>query len=254
MSYLQEIVQYKRDEIKTLKLADRKREKPLFDSVEHLRKKPFIAEVKKASPSLGDINLGADVVGQARSYEEGGAGAVSVLTDARFFKGSLDYLSDISRAVRLPLLCKDFILSELQVENAYLYGADFILLIAAILSEGEIRLLSQKARDLNMEVLYELHEIEEFQKIKNLELDLVGVNSRDLSSFKISKPKAMETIASLKGGFLKVAESGIETAKDILSFKQAGADAFLVGTVLMTSADPVGKLKEFARALEASCS
>lgn len=252
--YLQEIIKYKREEIKSLKLADRSRNRPPLDPVAYLRNKPFIAEIKKASPSLGDINTDADVVYRARSYEQGGAGAISVLTDSRFFRGDFCHLADISQAVSLPLLCKDFILSEVQIENAYLHGADVILLIAAILTAGELKLLAGKAAACGISVLYEIHRADEFEKIKALDPGLVGVNSRDLTTFKIDTNGALRTISSLKGDFLKTAESGIESARDVLKYRKAGADAFLVGTALMQASDPVAKLKEFRGALEGQCS
>ncbi|OHD67770.1 MAG: hypothetical protein A2W19_13155 [Spirochaetes bacterium RBG_16_49_21] len=252
--YLKEIIKHKEEEIKTLKLADIARARPVLNPLDYLRDKPIIAEIKKASPSRGDISPGADIIEQGRLYEQGKAGAISVLTDAQFFKGSFENLADISRAVRVPLLCKDFIMSEIQIENAYLHGADFILLIAAILSAEEMKLLSRKAADCGMQVLYEVHDIEEIEKIKTLDLKLVGVNSRDLFSFEIKKSKAMETIRSLRGNFLKIAESGIETSRDIMDFKRAGADAFLVGTALMAWSEPQKKLAEFYAALDRPCS
>jgi indole-3-glycerol phosphate synthase len=252
--YLSDILEYKREEIKTLKRGGFNRVRPVMDPVAYLRMKPFIAEIKKASPSRGDINTSEDIISRARLYEAGGAGAVSVLTDRRYFKGSFDFLTRISENVKVPLLCKDFIISEVQVDNAYLHGADFILLIASILNIREMMILSRRARRYSMKVLFELHEAEEFEKIKNLDPEMVGVNSRDLATFGIDRKKAMKTIASLPGDFIKIAESGIETPADIINFRKAGADAFLIGTSLMTAEDPVGKLREFYIALGESCS
>ena len=122
--------------------------------------------------------------------------------------------------VKLPLLCKDFIISEVQVDNAYLHGADFILLIASILNVRELMILTRRARRYSMKVLYELHEADEFEKIKTLDPEMVGVNSRDLATFAIDKKKAMKTIASLPGDFMTIAESGIETPEDITEFQR----------------------------------
>ncbi|OHD65004.1 MAG: hypothetical protein A2176_04440 [Spirochaetes bacterium RBG_13_51_14] len=252
--YLNDIVKHKREEIKGLRLPDISRYRPVMNPLEHLRHRPFIAEIKKASPSHGDINRGADIILLSRQYERGGAGAVSVLTDSRYFHGGFGDLSDISRAVGIPLLCKDFILSEVQVESAFLHGADFILLIAAVLNEHELKTLSRRAARYSMKVLFELHAPEEFDKIRQCDPELVGVNSRDLASFTISKTKAMETLRALRGDFITVAESGIDTGEDIVQFKRAGAGAFLIGTALMTADDPVGKLREFYGALERACS
>lgn len=252
--YLKEIVDHKREEIKTLKCADISRFRPVMNPLDYLARKPFIAEIKKASPSHGNINRGVDITGQARMYERGGAGAVSVLTDKRYFQGSFDFLTELSASVKLPLLCKDFIMSEVQIDNAFVHGADFILLIASILNARELRTLSARAARYSMKVLYELHDRDEFDKIRDLNPELVGVNSRDLKTFSIDKEKAMGTIRALAGDFLIIAESGIETPDDIRNFKHAGAGAFLIGTALMKADNPADKLKKFHRALEATCS
>ncbi len=252
--YLNEIIENKRNEIKTLVPAEKIRTRQMRDPLAHLRIKPFIAEIKKASPSRGTINVDVDIVGHARLYERGGAGSVSVLTDSRYFQGSFDFLTEVSQAVKLPLLCKDFIISEVQIYNAFAHGADFILLIASILDDRDLRFLTRKARHYSLNILYEIHDGEEFKKIKALDPEMVGVNSRDLTTFKINKKKAMETMRSLKGSFMKIAESGIETGADIIGFRKAGADAFLVGTTLMTAVDPAQKLKEFYSALVQPCS
>lgn len=252
--YLSDIVEHKRKEIAGMKPADRERGRAVIDPVESLRRLPFIAEIKKASPSRGDINVTVDITAQASAYERGGAGAISVLTDSRYFKGDFSFLTEVSRAVDLPMLCKDFILGEVQVENAYLHGADFILLIAAILSEDELKSLSRYAARHSLKVLYELHNIDEFDKIRKLDLEMVGVNSRDLKTFKIDKTRARNVISSLKGGFLKVAESGIETAGDIRDFSAGGANVYLIGSALMTAPDPAALLRSFRAALEEPCS
>ncbi len=242
---LKEIIEHKRNEIKSMIPAERNRLRPVTDPLAHLREKPFIAEIKKASPSRGAINRDVDVTSQASLYERGGAGAVSVLTDSRYFHGSFNFLTEVSKVVKTPLLCKDFIISELQIDNAFAHGADFILLIASILDVRELHFLTQRARRYSMKVLYEIHEVEEFKKVKPLNPEMVGVNSRDLTTFTINKEKAMETIRSLNGDFIKIAESSIETSEDIMNFQKAGADAFLIGTALMTAEDPAKKLKEF---------
>lgn len=247
--YLTEIIEYKRIEAAKMKLPEISRKKGHIDPVHSLVRKPFIAEIKKASPSAGDIRPDLDVIATARKYLEGGAGAISVLTDEKYFKGSFDFLSKIADAVALPVLCKDFIVSEIQIENAYLHGADFILLIAAALDENEMAFLSKKAADMKMKVLYEIHSIDEFDKIKSLAPEMVGVNSRNLQSFKIDLDAGAAVVKSLNGNFLKIAESGIETSEDIKKFRTSGADAFLIGSSLVRSKDPSVKLKEFYGAL-----
>jgi indole-3-glycerol phosphate synthase len=245
--YLDKIIETKRKELGSLSLLKRERERKLFDPVESLKEKPFISEIKKASPSAGEIKTDVNINDQARTYRENGAGAISVLTDTEYFKGSIDDLASVAQVVDIPLLCKDFIISEIQVENAFRAGADFILLIAAVLHEDELKILTNAALSYGLKVLYEIHGIEEFKKIKKLDPELVGVNSRDLKTFRIEKGKAGEVIGDLKrqGDFLVVAESGIEGSDDVRSFRDAGADAFLIGTALMKSDNPAEKLKEF---------
>jgi len=248
--YLGKIIAHKREEIRSLRPVDREREKPVVDPLPSLRKRPLIAEIKKASPSAGDIRPAAAVRDVAAAYALNGAGAVSVLTDARFFKGSLDDLASVSAIVDIPVLCKDFILDEVQVENAYRCGADIVLLIAAALEPSRLKELSGKAESLGLTVLYEIHYIEEMEKLAGLEPRMVGVNSRDLVTFEINREHAALALGRLDGDFLKIAESGIRGSEDLRSLRRAGADAFLVGTSLMKAEDPGRKLAEYAAALE----
>lgn len=251
---LNDIIKHKREEIKALRPDTAVRLRPVRDPVASLRMKPFIAEIKKASPSRGIINCSADIVARACDYERGGAGAVSVLTDNSYFMGSFNDLGAISAAGSLPVLCKDFIISEAQIDQAYCHGADFILLIAAALNVRELRILSRRAARYSMKVLYELHDADEFEKIRHLDLELVGINSRNLNSFTIDKDTAAATLRSVSGSFIRIAESGIETAEDIRRMRAAGADAFLIGTALMTATSPTRTLAEFYKALEQPCS
>jgi indole-3-glycerol phosphate synthase len=246
--YLSEIIEYKKEEIKDVKVLERVRSREIIPPGPCLKEKPFISEIKRASPSMGDISSEIDIIHQARLYEKGGAGAISVLTDEKYFKGGLDFLTMVSDNLSLPVLCKDFILSEIQVENAYRAGADFILLIAAILTGDELRRLAGAAQDRELAILYEIHELKEFDKIECLDPEIVGVNSRDLRSFAIDKGKAQAIIRQLRGNFLKIAESGIESVEDIKLFKEAGADGFLIGTSLMKSDNPVKTLENFYEA------
>jgi len=231
---LEEILEHKKKEVAALKKPDysaKRRDKKGFK--ESLLARPFIAEVKKASPSLGDINTAADPVEQAKKYEKYGAGAISVLTDEKFFKGSFQFLSEVAESVELPCICKDFIISRVQIDHAYACGASCILLIAAALEKEELKNLSDYARELGLEILFELHELDEYEKIKDLNPEIVGVNSRNLKTLEINKENAAVTLSKVHGDYLLVAESGIETAEDIQKFTDAGAKAFLVGTSLM---------------------
>ena len=221
--------------IKEMQKVCFKREKPILDVISSLKDRPFICEIKKASPTLGSINKDIDIIDQAKKYEKYGAGAISVLTDNTFFKGSYNDLHEVSQNVSIPVLCKDFILSEIQIENAYLSGADMILLIAEALSKEKMKELSQKAGSLGLTVLYEIHSISEFYKIKDLDPKIVGVNARNLKTLKMDKEKAKRILSELNGEFYKVGESGIEKSLDVSEYKKSGADFFLIGTTLMKS-------------------
>jgi indole-3-glycerol phosphate synthase len=197
----------------------------------------LIAEVKKASPSKGVIRADFDPVQIARQYEESGANAVSVLTDARFFQGEGAYLARIRKEVQLPLLRKDFMIDEYQIYEARLLGADAILLIAGILSEQQLRNFRQLARDLGLDALVEVHDKNELAKAVESGAQLIGVNNRDLRTFEVDLNTTAEVAANLPNGIFLVAESGIFTYEDVQQVKQAGAGAVLVGESLMRSRD-----------------
>lgn len=238
MSVLDKILEQKRKEVEELVVPFHPRKKKLLSFKSSLMQKPFICEVKKASPSLGDINTGADPVQVAKKYEEMGAGAVSVLTDKEFFKGSFQFLREVAENVDIPVLCKDFIISEKQIYTAYVYGADAILLIAAALTSEDYERLYKYAKSKGLAVLTEIHEAEEYDIVKGADPDIVGVNARNLKTLEIDSEKAAKIISDLDSSLFKVAESGMKTGEDIRRMKQAGASAFLVGSSLMLAEDP----------------
>ncbi|WP_022850543.1 indole-3-glycerol phosphate synthase TrpC [Limisalsivibrio acetivorans] len=248
---LDEILAHKREEIKGMTLIDSKRMKPVIDAVASLRQKPIIAEVKKASPSLGNINIGADPVAQAKLYESCGAGMVSVLTDKKYFSGDMQYLADIAASVEIPVLCKDFILSEVQIENAYRSGADCILLMATVLNRDEIERLAKYARERGLEILFEIHALSEMERLTGVEPALLGVNSRNLKNLEIDLNVGAGVLKALEGNYIKVAESGMKTPVDVAFMKDAGADAFLIGSGLMAAENTEELLGSM---LEAACS
>jgi indole-3-glycerol phosphate synthase len=231
---LEKIILNKQEEIKTLKRFDFIRKRPVFDVEIFLKEKPLIAEVKQASPTLGNIKR-VNPIKQAQTYADAGAGAISILTDEKFFKGSIQYLYDVAHNTALPILCKDFIISEVQIDNAYNAGADFILLMSTILSEKRLKELSDYAYKIGLNILFEVHTMEEFKKLKNIDIKILGVNSRDLKTLKINKEKGAKLLENISGNFLKVAESGIDSKNDIKLFKNSGANAFLIGSYLMKS-------------------
>jgi len=198
----------------------------------------LIAEIKKASPSKGLLAHDFDPVRLARQYEAGGAAALSVLTDAAFFQGSLADLEAARGACCLPALRKDFTLDENDVLESAAHGADAILLIAAILEEGEIRGLSRVAAGYGMAALVEVHDERELAKAVDAGSQIIGVNNRDLTTFEVTLETSLRLAPSIPAGVVKVSESGVRSAEDIARLRAAGYQAFLVGERLMTAADP----------------
>jgi len=198
----------------------------------------IIAELKKASPSKGLIREEFDVARLAAALESAGAAALSVLTDEPFFQGSLANLEVASAATHIPCLRKDFIVDEFQLLEARASRADAVLLIAAALSDAELRSLNVAAHRLGLDVLCEVHTAAELDRVASLGCDAYGVNNRDLVSFEVRLETSEDLAASLPSGAVKVAESGIHTAEDLHHLKRAGLEAFLIGESLMRQADP----------------
>jgi indole-3-glycerol phosphate synthase len=198
----------------------------------------IISEFKRASPSKGIINNTIEPSFQAGLYEKYGASAISVLTDQTFFKGSFSDLRAVRSQVNLPILCKDFIIDELQINQAASNGADIILLIVAALDEQRLNELFQYAKGLGLEVLVEVHNQAELEKGLKTGAKLIGVNNRDLKTFHVSL-EVTETLASIvKGtGAYLISESGIHCQEDVARVRNAGANGILVGEALMKSAD-----------------
>jgi indole-3-glycerol phosphate synthase len=203
-----------------------------------------IAELKKASPSKGLIRAEFDAAALAAQMEAGGAAVLSVLTDEKFFQGSLENLRRASAAVKIPCLRKDFMVDEFQVLEARANGADAILLIVAALTDAELKSLRESARGYGLDVLCEVHDAEELERALVLDCECVGVNSRDLKTFEVSLDRAVELAASLPKNAVSVAESGIHTAADMRRLRAAGYEAFLIGESLMRKAEPGEALRE----------
>ena len=197
-----------------------------------------IAELKKASPSRGLIRDNFDPGTLARELEIAGAAGLSVLTDVEFFQGSLDNLRLASIATQLPCLRKDFIVDKIQIVEALAYGADAILLIVAALSETELIALAGHAQKFNLDVLCEVHDEEEVKRALDAGCDLIGVNSRDLRTFKVDLSAAIRLGEKISNNVVRVAESGIHTGQDIARLRAAGYDGFLVGESLMRALSP----------------
>jgi indole-3-glycerol phosphate synthase len=201
-----------------------------------------IAEIKKASPSKGLIRAGFDPAWLARRYRAGGAAALSVLTDEPYFQGSLRNLELASSAAPLPCLRKDFMVDEYQIVESRAHRADAILLIAAALTDAELKRFARCAHSLSLDVLVEVHTADELDRVLNVlgenGADAIGVNNRDLKTFDVSQETSLALAQSIPASVVRVTESGISTTEDIARLHQAGFDAFLVGESLMRQADP----------------
>jgi indole-3-glycerol phosphate synthase len=197
-----------------------------------------IAELKKASPSRGLIRANFDPESLPGELEAAGATALSVLTDKEFFQGSLDNLERASASAKVPCLQKDFVIDEFQLLQARAYGADAILLIAAVLSQAELIALSKKSRALGLDVLCEAHNEEELHRAMGAGSDLIGVNNRDLRTFKVDVQTAFRLAEMIPQDVISVAESGIDNGADIARLREAGYRAFLIGESLMKAESP----------------
>ncbi len=197
-----------------------------------------IAELKKASPSKGLIRAEFDPAELARELESAGAAALSVLTDEEFFQGSLGNLRAASGAVKIPCLRKDFIVDEFQLLEARANCADAVLLIVAALTQPELGTLVTGARARGLDVLCEVHDGDELQRALDAGCDLIGVNTRDLRTFKVDLETAFALAKKIPAGVVRVAESGIHSAEDVARLRGAGYDAFLVGESLMRAERP----------------
>ena len=257
MNRLTEILQQKRHAIQALhpqrdslrKAALRRDE---FRSFAHAlqggtgRTLALIAEVKRASPSAGLIAENFDPVAIATRYEAAGADAVSVLTDEPFFQGHLNHLRAVRSAVGLPVLRKDFILDEVQIYEAAAAGADAVLLIVAALEQEALKRLHDVATACQLDVLVEVHTLEELDRALETDARLIGINNRDLATFKVDLAVTETLSEQVPPGIVLVSESGIRTAEDSRRLRACGADAILVGEALMRSGDvarQAGELK-----------
>lgn len=242
MTILDKILQEKVKEVEILKnnpieVSHSMKRPSLFDKLIQTEKLQVIAEMKRASPSKGMIREGADPVKQAKKYEEAGAACISVLTDRSFFKGSFADLQAVADAVEIPLLCKDFIVDEVQIDQAKASGASVILLIVAALDDATLQRLYTYASSLGLEVLVEVHDVEELERALQIDAKLIGVNNRDLKTFTVDLKRTEEVAAAFPFGTDRVliSESGIFESQDAERASEAGACAVLVGESLMRS-------------------
>jgi indole-3-glycerol phosphate synthase len=204
----------------------------------------IIAEVKKASPSKGVIRNDFNPVEIAQTYETHGAAALSVLTDQEFFQGSFDFLKEIKSNTALPLLDKDFIFDPYQIYQARYFGADAILLIAAILTDDELKSFLDLSGELRMAALVEVHTLEELKRVIAIKSPIIGINNRDLRTFKVTIETSLNLINYIPDDTIVVSESGIGSKSDLKKLYTAGFDAFLLGEALMRAHNIGNKLNE----------
>lgn len=227
---------------------DAARREPAIDAHAALQRGPtikVIAEVKRASPSRGPLAEIRQPAVLARQYAEGGAAAISVLTEERRFGGSLADLEAVKAAVSVPVLRKDFIAEPYQVFEARAAGADLVLLIVAALDDALLRSLHALILELGMTPLVETHDADEVRRAVDLGAAVIGVNARDLTTFELDRDLFGRLVPSIPEGTVRIAESAVSTVADVEHYRRAGADVVLVGEALVTGGDPVATLNEF---------
>jgi indole-3-glycerol phosphate synthase len=259
MNILEEIIAHKRSEIrqrKTVLDSSAFEHNPLFSRnclslkkhLEDPHKTGIIAEFKRKSPSKGIINGNADLAAITQAYSRHGASGLSILTDEHFFGGSTEDVIN-ARFNEIPILRKDFIIDEFQLLEARAMGADVILLIASCLTASELRNLAITAKQLGLEVLLEVHNNEELDRICD-EVDLVGVNNRDLKTFTVDVERSIELAVRIPSDKIKIAESGISNVQTICRLKEYGYKGFLIGENFMKEADPAIAFASFVNQLK----
>ena len=227
-------------------------EKPTISLVKNLLNSNtgIIAEHKRRSPSKQNINNSLSVVDVVKGYESSGACGISILTDMKYFGGSIEDLNLARASSKLPLLRKDFIINEYQIIEAKAHGADVILLISSILSQNEIRNLSIFAKKLGLEVLLEVHNLDELNKSIMPSIDLFGVNNRNLKNFEVNLDNSRILASKIPNEFIKISESGINNIKSIIDLKKYGYQGFLVGENFMKANNPGESAFEFIKKIE----
>lgn len=260
MSILEKITTYKKREVEAKKQAfpiallersllfDRKG--PSMAAALKVSTNGIIAEHKRRSPSKSVINDKVSLPEVVKGYETAGASAISVLTDTPFFGGSLDDLLLARHSVSLPILRKEFIVDPYQIFEAKAFGADAILLIAACLSEKKIKEYSSLAKELNLDVLVEVHNAEELKRCLHPTIDLLGVNNRNLKTFEVSLETSKKLASSIPNEFVKVSESGISSVDAIKELQPYGFQGFLIGEHFMKNEDPGISARKFIEQLQ----
>lgn len=261
MFYLKEIIEHKLSELERRKKELPERELRDYDAdakrvslKERLSscKPAIIAEIKRRSPSKGELRPITNVVAIAKTFANSGAAALSVLTDERFFGGSLEDLKSVKESISIPVLRKDFIIDPYQIYESRHSGADIILLIMNCLESGLFKDLYDLASELGLEVLVEVETIEDIRKLNGFEPELIGVNNRNLNTFEESINTSFDLFDSLPATSLKISESGLSNSEQITRLYKSGYRGFLIGESLMRSTDPGKKMKSFVKEVRKS--
>lgn len=216
---------------------------PFKQALAESRECSIIAEIKRASPVKGDLGPGFDPIKLARAYRRGGASAISVITEENYFKGSRAFIKPVKQMTGLPVLCKDFIINQYQVYEARANGADALLLILGILDKHLLKSLLDLTRSLDMEALVEAHDRQELEVALEAGAGMVGINNRDLKTFRVDLSTTLELAGLVPDNILVVGESGIRSREDIELMQEAGVNAVLVGETLIRAGNPAVKLK-----------
>jgi indole-3-glycerol phosphate synthase len=256
MTFLEKVLDEKNRVVKDSKLKS-----PLSDlkqMIAGIKKRPFyqvfcrrfpedvkiIAEVKKASPSMGVLVQDLDLPRLLMDYEKGGASAISILTEEKYFNGSLAYITEAKKVINLPVLRKDFIVDEYEIYQAKAFGADAVLLIGEALGVHQIAEYLEIARQIDIDVLLEVHSIKTYEKIADLGGFILGINNRNLETLKVDLSVSYEMLKSISEALPVIVESGIEDRGHIEDFMEQGVSGFLIGTGLIVSDNPYNKLRE----------
>ncbi len=256
--FLEKIVEIKKDEIQRRKTRSRQKEmeetiahlpppRDFMDAISQHAPMALIAEIKRASPSVGMIKEDIDLCWIACEYQTGGACAISVLTEAHFFKGDLSYLHLIKEKTSLPVLQKDFILDPFQIYEGRVSGADAILLIASLLDREQLHDFVGLSQSLGMIPLVEIHNEDDLEKISPLELPLIGINNRDLTTFEVDLRTTLRLKREIPSRTKVISESGIKSSEDVRLLREVGVDGILVGEILMRTSDPASKIRELLK-------
>ena len=213
-------------------------------------KSGIICEFKRKSPSNEKINYKSNVSDVINGYEKAGAVGVSILTNKKYFDGSISDINEVKKSINIPILRKEFIISEYQIVESKSIGADAILLIASILNKEDIKNYSSLAKSLGLEVLLEIHSIDELNKISNTDVDIIGINNRNLDTLDIDIKNSIDMFEKIPSEFIKISESGISKVESIIRLIKVGYDGFLIGENFMKTSKPEESAYNFIKKVE----